>query len=229
MIKEYNNNVDYMDLCIQFECKKEKTNTVMLHWQEVLKNINNMLEIEESNKFWYNWLLRELNSYKKHVNINDVINEFNNTNGVVKEMWAFVTVGFNPQEITPEKMIKACKKIRSMKQWIYCDNVLEKHRENGEHHHAHFLIKIEDPKLYYTSKIVELVFKYVNSKYESNNVLNKNMIDVKGPCNKKMMHATFDIYYQYVRGNKKVDKLKYVAMDDIWRNENNIDKLYIKE
>lgn len=230
MIKEYNSLIDYKDLCIQFACKKEKTNTNLKHWEEVYKNIDESQKAcnLETNIFWYYWLLRDLETYKKHAKIDDAINEYMHQEGQSPDMWAFITVGFNPEVVTVEKMVNACKKVREMNQWIYCDNVLEKHRIDGEHHHAHFLVKVIDPKIYFASKLAEIVFKKIYSRKDPDLVRNKSKVDVKGPCKKKEMHAKFEVYYNYVRGKKKEEKIPYVEKDAIWRKENGIDDLYEK-
>lgn len=235
MIKEYNEIIDYKDLCIQFACKKEKTNNNLKHWEEVYKNIDEIQRKNacnmDANRFWYCWLLRDLGENKKHAKINDAIAEYESMQGIDQGpngLWAFVTIGFNPQTITINKMKNACKKVREMSLWEYCDNVLELHRENGEHHHSHFLVKLKDKNYYYTSNIVKYIFQKMNAKYNGDIILNKACIDVKGPCNKKQMHANFEVYYDYVRGKKKEKKMPYVYKDRIWRKENEIDDLYEK-
>lgn len=136
--------------------------------------------------------------------------------------WAFITVGWNEQTITPEIMKSKSKEILEMKYFkegSMC--VLEKHRANGLHHHTHFLVRFTE-KVFKT-KIIQYIFQKIKR-----HCLEKHFIDVLGPLNKKKFHASYSTYEEYVRGIKQDNKLKFIEMDRKWRDENKISHIYIK-
>ena len=135
-----------------------------------------------------------------------------------EHLWAFITIGFNEQTITPKKMYDVSDRISKLKYFKTCYYVLEKHRENGIHHHTHFLVQFF--KKEYKSKLIDWIYQ---SKGLKEVCLGKNFIDIKGPLNGKQNYQTYNMYLDYINGNKKDAKLKYVDMDKIWRKENNLD------
>lgn len=134
--------------------------------------------------------------------------------------FAFITIGWNEQVITPDKMLKLSLKIFGLKYFSFVNMVLEKHRANGIHHHTHLLVKFVNKEP--PSKIVGWIFQ---SKDIQKFVLAKNFIDYKG-VGKKEPCASFDTYHNYVRGIKQEEKIPYVKLDRIWREENHIKHLY---
>lgn len=139
-------------------------------------------------------------------------------------LWAFITVGFNEQTITTEKMAMVCRRISELKYFKTCTYVLEKHRENGIHHHTHFLVTFHDKV--YKSKLIDWIYQ---TKGVKDVCLNKNFIDILGPINAKKIYQPYEKYIEYINGNKKDDKLKYCEMDRKWRNENQIAHLFEKK
>ena len=138
-----------------------------------------------------------------------------------RQLWAFITVGFNEQTITPEKMAEVSKRIAHLKYFKSCQYVLEKHRENGTHHHTHFLVTFNEPQ--YKSKLLGWIYQIKGMK---DICLSKNFIDILGPCNPKKQFADYSVYEEYTFGNKKADKLKYVKLDKEWRKNNKIQDLF---
>lgn len=137
------------------------------------------------------------------------------------ENWVFITIGWNEQEVTPKLMQKASANIASLKYFISVKYVLEKHRENGIHHHTHFLVKFNE-KLY-KSKLIDWLYQTKGVKAIC---LGKNFIDIKGPLNKKKPYQTLELYENYVNGIKKDEKQKYIDLDKKWRAENSLEDLY---
>lgn len=136
-----------------------------------------------------------------------------------ESLWAFITVGFNEQTITPKKMADVSDRISKLKYFKSCYYVLERHRENGIHHHTHFLVQFF--KKEYKSKLIDWIYQTKGLKEVC---LGKNFIDIKGPLNGKHHYQTYDLYLQYINGNKKEDKLKYVELDRKWRLDNNLER-----
>lgn len=134
--------------------------------------------------------------------------------------YAFITVGWNEQTITPKKMLSVSTNILNLKYFKSASMVLEKHRENGIHHHTHYLVEFVEK--YPMSKVIGWIYQ---TKGVKELCLNKSFIDYLGPQNRKKPYQTFELYSQYLIGNKKEAKLKYIRMDDLWRNENNIPHL----
>lgn len=138
-------------------------------------------------------------------------------------MYAFITIGWNEQTVTPAKMLNVSKNVMKLKYFSDVVMVLEKHRENGVHHHTHFLVKFEEK--FPVSKILNWIY---TTKGVKDICLGKNFIDYLGPQGKKP-YQTYDLYRDYVSGKKKEAKLDYVKKDKVWRKENKIEDLYISE
>jgi len=139
-------------------------------------------------------------------------------------MYAFITVGWNEQTVTPKNMLAASLNILNLKYFSTAQMVLEKYRENGVHHHTHFLVEFSEK--YHISKLLGWIYQTKGVKAIC---LKQNFIDYLGPQNGKKPYQTFEVYSGYIRGVKKEAKLKYVELDKIFRAENNIKDIYIKE
>lgn len=165
--------------------------------------------------FWEDKWLKKNSS-----DVGDQIDKAMST-GNAEDNWAFITIGFNEQTVTVDKMVKVSDAVAHFRGFSNCDYVLEKHRENGIHHHTHFLVKLNQK--WSPSKLAQDLFKIRGIR---DIVLKKEFIDIKAPWNKKSICQPFDTYYGYVRGIKKSDKLQYVEKDEKWRNEHKIDHLF---
>jgi len=139
-------------------------------------------------------------------------------------LYAFITVGWNEQIVTPKTMLAASQNILNLKYFSTAIMVLEKHRENGIHHHTHFLVEFTEK--FHVSKLLGWIFQTRGVKAIC---LKQNFIDYLGPQNGKKPYQTYQVYHDYIHGKKKEAKLKYVEDDKIWRAENNIKDIYIKE
>lgn len=184
-------------------------------------------QLKNPYQYVYNYFASDVMAYKKMTTIYKDIENFEKKligDKITEDHWAFITIGLNEQEVTPEKILKLSLDIQKMKYFKECNFVIERNRENGIHHHVHFLIKYFEKPVY--SKIIGWIYQVTQKKIHKGLVLQKNYIDYLGPENKKKLHQPFDVYYDYIRGIKKTEKLKYVALDKIWREENNLEHLY---
>lgn len=139
----------------------------------------------------------------------------------VEIYWSFVTIGFNEQTLTLPKIIKVCEKVAHHRYVKHCLYAIEKHRENGVHHHAHFLITWNEKIS--SSICIQDFYKIAGIKEI---VTNKAFIDVKSLYKKKCDCQPYAVYDQYIRGQKKEAKMKYVEMDRKWRNDNGIPQFW---
>jgi len=135
-----------------------------------------------------------------------------------EELWAFITIGFNEQTVTNKQMKYVSENVSRLPYFKTCQYVLEKHRENGIHHHTHFLVTFH--KKEFKSKLIDWIYQTKGIKTICQG---KNFIDILGPLNKKKQYQTIELYQEYIKGNKKASKLPYVELDRIWRHENNLD------
>lgn len=136
-------------------------------------------------------------------------------------LWAFITIGFNEQTITPSIMATLSHKVAQLKYFKECYYVMEKHRENGIHHHTHFLVRFY--KKEYKSSIIDWIYQ---TKGIKSHVLQKTFIDVLGPINPKKIYQPYEKYFDYVHGIKKVEKMPYVDLDRKWRDEIGISHIF---
>lgn len=128
---------------------------------------------------------------------------------------SFVTIGFNHQEFTPAKGLEFIRTVLGLS--IINENsfgVMEVHRENGEHPHCH--LKVFHDKKSKKSSLVQTIFRAKNGRKL---VLSKNFIDVK---------PFYPHHEDYLQGNKKAEKLKFVEKDIEWRKKNNIPEKVFK-
>jgi len=138
-----------------------------------------------------------------------------------ESMYAFITVGWNEQTVTPQKMLAASQNILNLKYFTTAYMVLEKHRENGVHHHTHYLVEFCEK--YPLSKIIGWIYQTRGVK---DLCLNKNFIDYLGSQNGKKPYQTYQQYYEYIHGNKQEKKLPFIELDKKWRLENKIEDIY---
>jgi len=154
----------------------------------------------------------------------DVVLDFKKINTINNQsMYAMITIGWNEQTITPSKMLTTSQKILNLKYFSTAYMVLEKHRENGIHHHTHYLVEFCEK--YPVSKIIGWIYQTRGVKELC---LNKNFIDYLGPQNGKKPYQTYQKYFEYIYGNKQEKKLPFVELDKKWRLENKIEDIYIR-
>jgi len=204
-----------------------------------LQNLN--LHRDEQNKYWHNW--HNVNMKSKNTKIECSFKEeyaeyqkLNNKKVQDENIWAFITVGFDDEKIVGldydlhmKKIVNLCWKIahknykpNAIKKVTY---VIEKHRKSGIHHHAHFLFEfnIKVPPSDMRNKIISVADAKEYTKLQFIQYDGPQKYDPEHP------HAPFEVYYEYVRGNKCEEKLSCVQFDDQWRDQMKINKLYIVE
>lgn len=130
-------------------------------------------------------------------------------------LFAFITIGYNEQTITPAAMITMGQKVSDMKYWDTVQMVHEKHRINGIHHHTHFLVTYTEPL--FKTKIIQYVHQLVKK-----HVLTKNNIDVKGSPDKDTRFRDISEFRKYIEGDKTEEKMDCVRKDIEWRKKNNM-------
>lgn len=124
----------------------------------------------------------------------------------------FVTIGFNHQIWSIKKCVEVIQTIMSF-DWITKGKaVFELHRINGEHPHCHILFESILPK----SKILEKIWATKGIKKV---VLSKSFIDYKSENHN---------HQNYINGQKTDEKMKYVQMDQNWRESNDIPQFFEK-
>lgn len=147
-----------------------------------------------------------------------------------ERIWCFLTLGFNDETITPASMLRVSKLVFE-KPWVASGSLmcLERFRrckETGKtvvHHHTHLLIVFNEKIP--PSRIIDETFKTAGMKYI---MRDKNCVDYLGPQKPKKTYQPYEKYYDYVRGIKTAEKMPYVEMDRLWRQEKKIDNLYEK-
>ena len=228
---EYYQNYNYFDLCCEEESKNPNNHIKDKKQWEVLFREMSISDTKWKSHnhfwhFWYNTILADINKRKVIQEQKNKCLMLNLSPDIKENMWCFITIGFNEQTITIEKMKKICEKISELKYFAECEYVLEKHRENGEHHHTHFLVKLDQH--YHKSKLIGWIYQLRGFKEVC---LGKNYIDIKSPLYPKVHDPCppFQVLYNYIRGIKREEKLPFVEKDDKWRKENNIDKLFSKK
>lgn len=223
---EYDSKISYRVTVLDYETKNNTHHqNDNGYWDAILSNLEASIDSrwETPNHFWHSWCNGNLyTDFKKKTfkEQKQLFNKLNLSCDDKESLWAFITVGFNEQTITPNKMHAVSIKVANLKYFTYCDYVLEKHRENGEHHHTHFLVKFDQK--YPPSKVIQWVYQTKGMKEVC---LNQTFVDYLGPGKANKPYQPFETYYNYVRGLKKESKLKYVAKDDVWREANMIPKL----
>lgn len=218
---EYEKGVNYFQLFIDYENKYNITDYERGDPGQVWGHAK---ERSNDDMFYYKMYCHNLYKSLKNRDLKLEMDNFKKLNTVVAAdnfMWAFITIGWNEQTITPKKMLAASLKISKLKYFNYCDFVLEKHRKNGIHHHTHFLVKFTEK--FPPSKIIGWIYKTAGV---AEICSDQNFIDYIGPQKAKKGFQSWDVYYEYVRGNKKADKLSFVALDSVWREKEGLSGLY---
>jgi hypothetical protein len=205
-----------------------------------LKNMD--YTIEEQNIYWHNWHNVNMKSKNTKVecSLEEEYAEYKKLNNNVQDadIWAFITVGFDnkkiglPGSLAYNLHIKEIEKIGyAISHLVYKQGaiksiqyVIERHRENGIHHHIHFLFQfhIKVPPS-------DMITKIFGAKGMSEYCKEKNFIDYLGPQKPKVPHASLETYGRYILGDKKEEKLLFVEKDREWREKYNLNHLYIVE
>lgn len=148
-----------------------------------------------------------------------------NSNRPVEDFyWAFITLNFDDSNNPSIKQIlTAVSKTLEKPFFINVIAVVERHRQDGIHLHSHFLVKF--PKKISPTRVIDGIYALRSVQAV---LREKNFIDYLGPQKPDKYHAPYQVYYDYIHGIKKDEKMPFVEQDRKWREENNIQHLYEK-
>lgn len=219
----YEKGVNYFKLVCDFENKFLKHEYTTHSPEEVWGHRGKPID----DIFFYRMFCHNLAKGLKNKDLKEEMLDFKKINSNTddsKHLYAMITVGWNEQTITPTKMLSVSQNILNLKYFKTAFMVLEKHRENGIHHHTHYLVEFVEK--YPVSKVLGWIYQTRGVKQMC---LNKNFIDYLGPQNGKKPYQTYADYFKYINGDKQESKLKYCEDDKIWRKANGILDLYSKD
>ena len=220
---------DYSKLNLEFDLKHgiETLSTLIIDKETIIEIHKQIQESRKRNNFhrcdYLDFCVNLKRNYVKNT-LSDMLLNFNKINSSSNQpLYAMITVGWNEQTITPQKMLNVSQNILNLKYFKTAYMVLEKHRENGIHHHTHYLVEFGEK--FPVSKVVGWIFQTRGVKELC---LNKNFIDYLGPQNGKKPYQPYEAYFKYIHGDKQEKKLKYCALDKVWRKEKGILDIYSK-
>jgi len=224
----YNPEIDYVEAHLTWITMHRNFRSTTYHnpYLDVMKQVyhsSHTSQIEVKNLLAFKLFLDDDLCLSKTEDVAQTIHDLNQNkiNYDVQSNWAFITVGWNEQTVTPYKMATVSANISKFKHFSECNYVLEKHRENGVHHHTHFLVKLS--ARYSASKLAQDIYKIKGIREIC---LKSTFIDIKALWNKKSLCQPYAIYEDYIRGIKKAAKMPYVEQDRIWRKDNAFKDLY---
>lgn len=172
---------------------------------------------------FYKWLIGYL--YKDYVKKSSVslMDEIKQGEKAEPMKYIFMTIGWDDNIITESKMLTLSQRVANLA--IFKNSnisyVLEKHRQNGIHHHTHYLIKtpLSIGRKAILQKIGQIAEIY---KYTKENFID---IEMSWQRNEKPM-PSYEKLNNYIKGIKTEAKMEFVNLDDEWRSQNQIEKLY---
>lgn len=139
----------------------------------------------------------------------------------VNKGWFFVTISYDKNVITNEKMRQVAEKIKSIKGIEYLRYNHEKFRRNDQgeivvYLHTHFLIRIDIPKANLKQNLLKSpIIKSVI--YQDTNV---DIIDPKKAAKKQ---NDWFSYLKYINLEKAPHKKECIEKDKIWRQQENME------
>jgi len=139
------------------------------------------------------------------------------------KFYCFLTINYDDMEqinidVMHQIAQRVCK-LDKVETAMYCHEKFRK--KEGIHHHTHFLIVTSEYVA--ASKMIEPIFKMaIVKKY----VRGKNFIDCDVRGAKKNNAHAYDHYVKYIHGEKKEEKMSYVAKDRAWRIEHDYEHYY---
>lgn len=252
-VPEYNSTVDYFQAAIAFEKRNNakfddslmhqihsrlgETKRETVEGGQRVTHVGRQLTTEEINHWWYDWVSNMIKRSRSIIAVTDMLMETKKLNTTAEEsklLYAFITVGFNDEIILSnetkflKELPKICYKISHQAYERGAINrveyVLEKHRSNGIHHHVHFLFTFH--KKIPPSAMINKIFKVGGLQDYCNE---KNFIEYKSPQKPEKGYAPYEVYYEYIRGNKTPEKLPFIEQDKVWRETNKFNHLYTVE
>lgn len=251
----YDNGIDYFDMALQYEKASDPNFKDEVLYQinsrlgknkihrgaeggtvYVVEEKGQQLSDDAQNKFWYDWVnsILKRNNRRKKMDMKQMTLMFTKLNSTEPEqtIWCFMTLGFDDEKIAcgvyEDHLRRLQRLCYTVSHLVYekgairkVEYVLEKHRVTGIHHHAHFLFT-------FNTKVPPSTM--INKMYDAGGVAeyvgDKNFVDYLGPQKPKKPHGDFLTYFNYVRGDKREEKLSFVLADREWRDKNNISHLY---
>lgn len=224
---QYDSSTNYLLQVIQYEYDKDykKKGKPYEYVESIFKEMTNTLEKQgkDKNKYFYEWIVgyayEEFKRKEQKSVIEQMRDNLKNINKKVKYQW--ITIGWNDEKISIEKMKELSNKFSKLAIFSKCKvkYVLEKHRDNGIHHHTHFLLVSESVVSF--SQILQQTFRISTM----SDYTKENFVDIKQSWRTKNM-APLETYENYLIGNKKEEKMTFVQEDDHWRASNDIMRLY---
>lgn len=140
-----------------------------------------------------------------------------------QKFYCFLTINYDDTtsvniDVMHQIAQRVCK-LQYVVMAVYCHEKFRK--EQGIHHHTHFLITTT--KYIPASKFIEPIFKMAIVKTY---VGQKNFIDCSVSGSKKNNVHAYEDYLKYIHGDKKEEKMHYVAKDRAWRIEHDYEHYY---
>lgn len=139
--------------------------------------------------------------------------------------YIWMTLNFHPQVSVPDIILEVSRIINlpifAQTKISYC---YEYYTDKGSHPHVHMLIELKRTGCISFSKINEKIFQKKSLKEVLN--LNIKMSWAKEYTDRTQRRA---VHQAYLAGNKIEEKQEKCELDKLWRKENNLEELYIKE
>jgi len=138
----------------------------------------------------------------------------------VKNFWYLITINPDKSKWVLHSFVNYIKELICSKYFIRAEFVFEQKGINlltiGENYHCHIVCESK----YYSAEILRHLNKNANS-----------MIQIGKPGHKYLkFESDIEFAKNYIRGDKhNKDKEPAIAMDAIWRKNENLDEIYLKE
>lgn len=131
---------------------------------------------------------------------------------------AWITIGFNRENFNTDKAVKFMHKLKSCNWILDYKGVIEFHGKTGFRPHCHILIEYSEA-VKHLSDVSNRLYKILCTKPFHGLVLASNHIEY--------MYGE-DHHEEYVKGNKRVEKLDFVISDRVYRNQHHIPHIFQK-
>lgn len=178
---------------------------------------------ESLNRFWFQWLKANLHEHDRLVKAQRAIAA---ELQLSKRHYMWVTVSLDETKhpdihVLHSLAAQFCKS----KYILTCKYVHEKHTSrsaNGIHHHTHYLV--ETTEYVTASKFIESISRNtLFKKYVAQNCIHIQTAFAK---NVDKRPPPYEVCMQYLRGEKKPEKMDNVIKDQNWRVKNGMEQMY---
>lgn len=231
----YNPEIDYFEIMLSFACENKKHDIAVwgAHCTEysqqiylVDKSSSGYFERNPGSRniFWFNWYCTDYADAERKKQQYRLVSDSMSQLYKVNESYLFITLNFDDTTtINGNKMLDIASRVVKLGFFVSGMYVLEKFREKeGIHHHVHFLVITK--KRLKLSDVSKAIYK---PKYVKDYVKGINFVDIKSPFGKGDKKArSYEDCEKYVSGDKRMEKLAYVAKDIIWREQLGLEHLY---